>query len=302
MTDQNNENTQPKPFPEPPPAEKQLSPLARWAFRFLIAGVILAFIGIVAISFATTRHGPNEVLFHILLGSGVMFWIIAFILGVLALVQIRRNNVNLKGVPRSLASVLIPAIYFTHVAIASYHAYFIFTPRLMCGTNLRGLGKIMMTYSTDYNGKLPTASQWCDLLVECTDVNVRTFLCPDSDAVRGESSYAMNKYIADINMTQLPADIVLLFETDYGRTAKRNWWKLRQMRKKNDDLYSITESNGISKLVRSDKLDKLRWNQVGGPEILSTEHYNGEGCNILFGDGHVSFESSKTIPNLRWKP
>jgi prepilin-type processing-associated H-X9-DG protein len=52
-------------------------------------------------------------------------------------------------------------------------------------------------------------------------------------------------------------------------------------------------------VVRSDKLDKLRWNQVGGPAILTTEHHKGEGCNILFGDGHVEFVKKEEIPKLR---
>jgi prepilin-type processing-associated H-X9-DG protein len=43
------------------------------------------------------------------------------------------------------------------------------------------------------------------------------------------------------------------------------------------------------------------WNQVGGPELLTTDHHQGEGCNVLFMDSHVEFVRSSQIPDLRWK-
>jgi prepilin-type processing-associated H-X9-DG protein len=37
------------------------------------------------------------------------------------------------------------------------------------------------------------------------------------------------------------------------------------------------------------------WNSYGGPELLTTEYHKNEGCNVLYNDGHVKFES--TDPN-----
>jgi prepilin-type processing-associated H-X9-DG protein len=45
---------------------------------------------------------------------------------------------------------------------------------------------------------------------------------------------------------------------------------------------------------------KPGWNQSGGPELLTTENHQGEGCNIMFNDGHVYFIQAKDINNLRW--
>lgn len=42
------------------------------------------------------------------------------------------------------------------------------------------------------------------------------------------------------------------------------------------------------------------WNQAGGPEILSTKNHRGEGCNILFNDGHVEFVKTEDLNNLKW--
>ena len=44
------------------------------------------------------------------------------------------------------------------------------------------------------------------------------------------------------------------------------------------------------------------WNQVGGPEILTTENHNGDGCNVVFLDGHLEFVPAENIDQLKWKP
>ena len=43
------------------------------------------------------------------------------------------------------------------------------------------------------------------------------------------------------------------------------------------------------------------WNQFGGPELLTTGHHEGEGCNILSVDGRVRFTKIEDIPNLKWE-
>jgi len=46
---------------------------------------------------------------------------------------------------------------------------------------------------------------------------------------------------------------------------------------------------------------KPGWNQIGGPELLSTENHDGKGCNVLFDDGHVKFVSVEQLCELKWK-
>jgi prepilin-type processing-associated H-X9-DG protein len=45
---------------------------------------------------------------------------------------------------------------------------------------------------------------------------------------------------------------------------------------------------------------KPGWNKAGGPEILTMEHHEDEGCNVLFADGHVKFIRPDKIWELRW--
>jgi hypothetical protein len=126
----------------------------------------------------------------------------------------------------------------------------------------------MLIYANDYDNKLPTSSQWCDLLIKYADVNERTFLCAGAFNCGGTrccrvisgkklSSYALNKNIEKLE-AKVPLDMVLLFETRPG------------------------------------------WNQSGGPEILSTDNHRGEGCNILFNDMHVAFVKAEDLNNLKW--
>jgi prepilin-type processing-associated H-X9-DG protein len=42
------------------------------------------------------------------------------------------------------------------------------------------------------------------------------------------------------------------------------------------------------------------WNQSGGIELVNIENHHGEGCNILFVDGHVEFVKPEDIPKLHW--
>jgi prepilin-type processing-associated H-X9-DG protein len=42
------------------------------------------------------------------------------------------------------------------------------------------------------------------------------------------------------------------------------------------------------------------WNQVGGPEILTTDNHQGEGCNVLFADNHVEFVKTRDLEKLKW--
>ena len=45
---------------------------------------------------------------------------------------------------------------------------------------------------------------------------------------------------------------------------------------------------------------KPDWNKAGGPEILTMENHEGEGCNVLFADGHVEFIRPEEISELKW--
>jgi prepilin-type processing-associated H-X9-DG protein len=185
----------------------------------------------------------------------------AIILGIVGLVKIEKSAGQLKGkglaiagfaVPVALLPILLMAILMPALARTRTIAQ-----RMVCGSNLSGLGKAMLIYANDYNDKFPTPSKWCDLLIENGEVTPKSFIC--KGAPEGPCNYAMNKNVEKLGTNSSP-DMVLLFETYPS------------------------------------------WNQSGGPEILTTDNHRGEGCNIVFVDGHVEFVKTKDLKYLKWTP
>ena len=186
----------------------------------------------------------------------------AIILGIIGIFKIKKSAGQLKGkglaiagiaisaISIFLAMLLLPVIMIPALAGAREQAQ-----RVVCATNMSGLGKAMLIYANDNAEEYPTPSQWCDLLIQYADVSEKQFIC--KGASEGPCSYAMNKNIEKLG-ANAPPDTVLLFETSPG------------------------------------------WNQVGGPEILTTDNHQGEGCNVLFNDAHVRFVRAEDVNELQW--
>ena len=188
----------------------------------------------------------------------------AIILGIVGLVKISKSAGRLKGNGFAIAGIVVPAVSVLFVlplmmgimmpALARTRQIAF---RMVCATNMSGLGKAMLIYSNDYDDKLPTASKWCDLLIEHVEVTPLSFRC--KGAPEGPCNYAMNKNVEKLGIRS-PPDMVVLFETHPG------------------------------------------WNQSGGPEILTTDNHEGDGCTVLFADSHVAFVKTEDLDDLKWKP
>jgi len=189
------------------------------------------------------------------------FAMVGLSFGVIALWQIRRSEGKLTGLASAIFAIVINsalpfvALHFEHVQKTNFEL----AHRIVCGTHLSELGKAIKNYSDENNGKYPTADKWCDLLLQFDLATEKQFVCPSSEAGRGQSSYALNKNIVGMKASDISPDVVLLFESKTG------------------------------------------WNQFGGPELLALEHHGGEGCNILFNDGHVDFVETDKLGDLKWK-
>ena len=122
---------------------------------------------------------------------------LAFILGIISLVMIARSNGRLKGMGFAITGMVTPVVALPFIAMAMG----ILMPalgearkisyRIICGENLAGLGKAMLIYAGDNDKMFPTPDNWCDLLIEYEDCNLKMFRCK-GDKV-GPSSYSMNK-------------------------------------------------------------------------------------------------------------
>ena len=187
----------------------------------------------------------------------------AFILGLVSIFKIEKSAGKLKGKGLAIAGVAVPAVVMPFalmlgILLPALARVRCVSYRMVCGTNMSGLGKAMMIYSNDYDDKFPTSSKWCDLLIDHAEVSPLHLQC--KGATEGPCNYAMNDNIDKLNINSAPPDMVLLFETHPG------------------------------------------WNQSGGPELLTTENHQDDGCTVLFVDGHVEFVRTHNLKNLRWTP
>jgi hypothetical protein len=165
--------------------------------------------------------------------------------------------------------------------------------RVPFGTNLAGLSKALRVYANeDPEVRLPAGDEWCDVLVGYDFCTPKQFVHRDSDSIKGESDVAMNVNAAGRSFMELPPDMVLLFETDFGKERGRRKGFIKDRAWYQTFPHSDPKTRVYSK----------QWNQVGGPEILTTSHNRGDGCNVAFVDTSVKFVKTADLPKLKWKP
>ena len=250
--------------------------------------------------------GLNEVagiIGGILTMVSLLLSLAAVLMGIIAIVIIFFFRQKLKGYVPSLGGILFPLFAFA-LFMPTQGRLTPAVSRKMCTFHLEGLGRKIETFAVKNEGKLPSANNWCDVLVTEADSAASYFCCRMSRAKVGESSYALNKNVAGMKLSEIPDDVVLLFETNSGRTEFARDTPLSS-RTSYEQLHFYWEQEvylGRQEQGAQEKVFKNRWNQVGGFEILTTENHNNRGANILFADGHSEFVQTKDVTNLRWKP
>ncbi len=259
---------------------------AKLAEIFLISYLALL---IIAIPLNILPLKPNEFVLAIIAILATILFISSFFLALYALIKIYRSNLTLGGKNWSTGIIVSISLLLFFMGPMSTIQNYDYNPG-RCGTNLGGLGKSILNYANDYNGQLPDANKWCDLLIMYEDVEPQNFICTKSDAKYGESSYALNKEIVGMKWSDIPQDMVILFETNYGKTDSGR-----------DGFVKDREFATYKNISQNNKVYKNRWNQVGGPELLAIENHNFNGCNILFADTHVKFIKYEDLAGLRWK-
>lgn len=177
-----------------------------------------------------------------------------------------------------------------------------FSRRTRCAQHLHQLGICMLVYDGGDGEVRPTAEKWCDLLVKYLEVKPEEFVCRGADVKIGESSYAMNEDVADKTNSQISPDVVSLFETNFGRDRAG-----REELLQNREWYKAFGPEGhyrpkwVKEYRASEKVYKLRWNQVGGPELVTFENHKGQGCNVVFHDLHIEFVKPEQLGELNWE-
>jgi len=127
--------------------------------------------------------------------------------------------------------------------------------QFICAKNLTQLRKAMRNYVSE-NGRFPTASKWCDLLLIHTDVTEEQFRCPG--APEGPCNYAMNENVEKLQ-GNYPADIVLLFDSVPGWNQSGGPDLLSPQNHEDDGLCVVLFTGGRVSYVKWQELAELKW-------------------------------------------
>lgn len=206
--------------------------------------------------------------------------------------QERQANRKAKRFAQAgLVLSILSLVIWTPVLIYGYVAF----QKVVCKTNMYyGLGYALQMYEHDFKA-LPTPERWCDLLIENTDVSTKAFFCPASDAVEGECTYALNKHLFNAPFSQLPGDIVMIFETDSGKVEGQRTSSVRDRR-----FFQSLQNQGREwvETLNDTKVFPNRWNQIGGPEIAAANH-RGK-CHVVLLNGTIEAVNMSQLETLRW--
>ncbi len=144
--------------------------------------------------------------------AGAPAAIIGLAFGIIGLYQSKRNKTKTANASPSIYGITINLLLIL-MAFTFFHSHkrkLEIARRLVCGANLKQLGKVMHRYANDNNQNYPQVNKWCELLIGYADVPEKAFVC--RSGIETRCHYAINPNIEPDS----PNDVVLLFETKGG--------------------------------------------------------------------------------------
>jgi prepilin-type processing-associated H-X9-DG protein len=128
--------------------------------------------------------------------------------------------------------------------------------QVVCMAHLRSMEVSFKLYADDFDGNLPSVESWCDALGKY--MVPKNLVCPGSSAMEGQSSYAMNKFLDDKKLAELPPDLVLLFESKPGWN-KTGGPEILTTEHHEGKACNVLFVDGRIKFVGVDKISELKW-------------------------------------------
>jgi prepilin-type processing-associated H-X9-DG protein len=189
--------------------------------------------------------------------------IIGLILGIVAMVRIRKSNGALSGNGLALAGTIVsaffllcilPALFLPALAKAKQRAL-----TIQCVNNVKQLSLAAQMYANDHQQHFPSAEKWCDDLKTYLGGNQSVYRCPAGNP-SDRCDYAFNSKLAGLDPKNVSPQTVLFFETDPG------------------------------------------WNASGGPELMLNPSRHGRTFAVAFADGHIEQLTAAGLAGLRWDP
>ncbi|MHC4153945.1 MAG: DUF4190 domain-containing protein [Planctomycetota bacterium] len=181
------------------------------------------------------------------------------VLGIVALRKIQRSAGSLQGRGFAIAGIVTSVIYIV-VLVCAVTPWVVEQKRhkqvVACGQQLSQLGKAMALHAETNGDKYPVAETWCDLLLKQGGVTNEQLKCP-GDA-KGPCSYTLNRSIVGIERSQIPEDVVVLFESgpDWSQFGGPEILTTENHKGKG---CNILFNDGHVEFVPSNELSQLKW-------------------------------------------
>ena len=197
--------------------QKQLKKTSRIA----IASIIFALAAITSVILFVLI--PFDIGFFVVAALRLPY--ISSILGIIGLFWISFHHKVLKGYSWAFLAIILclPFLYVERGITKSVKERDK-KKKLFSGLyNLELLGEELFKYTKGHDGYLPDANNWCDVLMSFNEnITKENFKHPQAEKglfkdafdLKGECHFAFNRNLSGMKLSEIPDDVVLLFEAD----------------------------------------------------------------------------------------
>jgi prepilin-type processing-associated H-X9-DG protein len=190
--------------------------------------------------------------------------LIGLILGIIAMIKVRKSRGAQGGSGIALAGVIVSAFFvfmipfFAALLLPALAAAKQKAQSINCVNNVKQLSLAMRVYADKNQSHYPAATNWCDAILPAVGAP-KVFHCP-ADLSGHRCSYAYNARLSGAEMDKVDPNTVVIFEADGD------------------------------------------WNVSGGRELMLAQSRHREVIVVGFADGHVESMPDSRLPELRWNP
>jgi len=308
----------------PPPEQNKIDVRTS---KLAVVSAILGILTILTFAFFLAILPHDDISSGILALISVVAAALALILGIAALVCIEKSNGRLTGKAFAAIGIAIPlGAFFLTTAYVTLNRPRSIAYRNYCGTNLAGIGNAMLIYSNDYDDELPRAaglkSKWGTTPNYQADTRSAAYGLTNN--ANGQASISANFYLLVKYAEVAPKSFICIHDrratefipAKYGVRDKDliDFWDFGPDPSKHVSYtyhipygpYPLTASSDPAMAIAADRNPWLT-SPGAKPRSFKTFDPNGpreaikrgnaiphqeDGQNVLFMDGHTSFEKS----------
>jgi predicted nucleic acid-binding Zn ribbon protein len=257
--------------------------------------------------------------------------IVSFIFGITSFVQIEKSGGLITGRKLSVVSILLPifaGLFPVWYVIANYPRSRAF--RMVCATNLSGIGKAMVLYGNEYDDEFPRAggkaSVWSNQMPDWKAQSRLTAFGIDSDGSGGQATISSSLYLlvryAEVEPKRFicnnDPNTTEFLPRKYGMrdNESKNFWDFGPEPWKHCSYsyhmpygeYALTSSSDSALAVAADRnpwilssAGKAKDFKLFDPDgdinavrVGNSPYHRNKTQNVLFMDIHVAMEKTST--------